>query len=127
MMELVNHLTQLPVRPRSVVETLVLLLAPFAPHLAEELWSVLGHAQTLAYAPWPTYDEALTRAEEIEVPVQINGKLRSKVTVPATIAADEAALRTAALDDERIRGLIEGKQIRKIIVVPSKLVNIVVG
>jgi leucyl-tRNA synthetase len=125
MMELVNHLTQLPVRPRSVVETLVLMLAPFAPHLAEELWSVLGHSPTLAYERWPNYDEALTRADEVEVPVQVNGKLRSKITVPATIAIDETALRTAALADERIRGLIEGKQIRRIIVVPGKLVNIV--
>jgi leucyl-tRNA synthetase len=127
MMELVNHLTQLPVRPRSALETLVLLLAPFAPHLAEESWSALGHARTLAYEPWPTYDEALTRADEVVVPVQVNGKLRSKVTVSAAVAADEAALRAAALADERIRGMIEGKQIRKIIVVPGKLVNIVVS
>jgi leucyl-tRNA synthetase len=125
MMELVNHLTQLPVRPRSALETLVLLLAPFAPHLAEELWSALGHSQALAYEHWPTYEEALTRAEEVEVPVQVNGKLRSKLTVPATI--DETALRTKALADERIRGLIEGKQVRKVIVVPGKLVNIVAG
>jgi len=120
-------LTQVPVRPRSAVETLVLLLAPFAPHLAEELWAALGHSQTLAYVDWPTYDEALTRAEEVEVPVQVNGKLRSKVTVSAAIAADETALRAAALADDRIRGLIEGKQVRKVIVVPHKLVNIVVG
>jgi leucyl-tRNA synthetase len=125
MMELVNHLTRLPVRPRRVVEPLVLLLAPFAPHLAEELWSVLGHSKSLAYEPWPVFDEALTRADQIEVPVQINGKLRSKITVSAAIGEPE--LRATALADERVRGLIDGKQVRKVIVIPQKLVNIVVS
>jgi leucyl-tRNA synthetase len=125
MMELANHLTRLEVRPRSVLKRFVLLLSPFAPHLAEELWSALGHAATLAYEPWPSYDEALTRADELEVPVQINGKLRSKITVPA--GTDEAALKTLALADERVRSLIDGKQVRKVIVVPKKLVNIVVA
>jgi leucyl-tRNA synthetase len=125
MMEFSNHLTKLDVRPRSVLEAFVLLLSPFAPHLAEELWSALGHADTPAYEPWPVYDEALTRAEVIEVPVQVNGKLRSKVMVAAD--ADEETLRVAALADERIRALINGKQVRKVIVVPRKLVSIVVG
>jgi leucyl-tRNA synthetase len=125
MMEFTNHLTREEVRPRSVLEPFVLLLSPFAPHLAEELWRVLGHKDTLAYEPWPAYDEALTRADEIEVPVQINGKVRSKLTVPAD--SDEAALKSAALADERVRSLIEGKPIRKIIIVPGKLVNIVIG
>ena len=125
MMEFANHLTKLPVRPRSVFEPLVLLLGPFAPHLAEELWQALGHEETLAYAPWPKFDPALTKADEIEVPVQVNGKLRSRLTVPADI--DEESLRAAALADERIRELIAGKQIRKLIVVPGKLVNIVVS
>lgn len=125
MMEYSNHLTRLEERPRSALEPFVLLLAPFAPHLAEELWRLLGHADSLAYEPWPTFDEALTRADEIEVPVQVNGKVRSKVTVAAD--ADEATLRTAALADDKVRALIEGKQIKKLIVVPKKLVNIVVG
>ena len=119
------NLTKLESRPRAALEPLVLLLSPFAPHLAEELWSALGHTETLAYEPWPTYEEALTRAEEIEVPVQINGKLRSKLRVPASI--DEEALKALALADEKILGLLEGKQVRKVIVVPKKLVNIVVG
>jgi leucyl-tRNA synthetase len=123
MMELVNHLIKLESRPRSALEKLVLLLSPFAPHLAEELWAALGHAQSLAYEHWPTYDPGLLRAEEVEVPVQVNGKLRSKVVVPADV--DEETLRTTALADERIRELIAGKQIRKVIVVPKKLVNIV--
>ncbi|HYV36956.1 MAG TPA: leucine--tRNA ligase, partial [Gemmataceae bacterium] len=125
MMELSNHLTREEVRSKSVLDTFVLLLSPFAPHLAEELWSILGHRDTLAYEPWPSYDPALTKADEIEVPVQVNGKLRSKVTVPAGI--NEATLREAALADERIRELIAGKQVRKVIVVPGKMVNIVVA
>jgi leucyl-tRNA synthetase len=125
MMEFTNHLTPLAVRPRSVLEPFVLLLAPFAPHLAEELWHLLGHRESLAYEPWPTFDPALTRAEEIEVPVQINGKVRLRLTVPAEISKDE--LEKTALADERVRALLEGKQVRKVIVVPGKLVNIVVG
>ncbi len=122
-MEFVNHLTKLEVRPRCVLEPLVLLLSPFAPHLAEELWSALGNAGTLAYEPWPPYDDDLTREDTIEVPVQINGKLRSKLLVPAD--SDEETLRTKALADEHIRELLKGKQVRKVIVVPGKLVNIV--
>ena len=125
MMEFTNHLTPLSVRPRSVLEPLVLLLAPFAPHLAEELWHALGHRDTLAYEPWPAFDPALTKADEIEVPVQINGKVRLRLTVPAEI--DKAELEKTALADERVRQLMEGKQVRKVIVVPGKLVNIVVG
>jgi leucyl-tRNA synthetase len=125
MMELSNHLTHEEVRPKSVLETFVLLLSPFAPHLAEELWRALGHSGTIAYEPWPTYDPALTKADEIELPVQVNGKLRSKITVPADIG--EAELREVALADARIKELIAGKQVRKVIVVPGKLVNIVVA
>src|SRR5262249_43264499 len=83
MMEYTNHLTKLEVRPRSVIEPFVLLLAPFAPHATEELWRALGREKTLAYEPWPGYDPALTRDDVIEVPVQVNGKLRGRVTVPA--------------------------------------------
>jgi leucyl-tRNA synthetase len=125
MMEFTNHLTPLSVRPRSVLEPFVLLLAPFAPHLAEELWHALGHGKTLAYEPWPKFDAALTKADEIEVPVQINGKVRLRLNVPAEI--DKAELEKTALSDERVRALIEGKQVRKVIVVPGKMVNIVVG
>src|SRR5207253_7105446 len=125
MMEFTNHLTKLEARPPSVLEPFILLLSPSAPHLAEELWRALGHPQTLAYEPWPKFDPALTKADEIEVPVQVNGKLRSKVTVPA--GTDEATLRETALADVRIQELIAGKQVRKVIVVPGKLVNIVIG
>jgi leucyl-tRNA synthetase len=124
MMEFSNHLTsKVEERPKKVMETLVLLLAPYAPHAAEELWQVLGHSTTLAYEPWPSFDPALTKADEIEIPVQINGKLRSKLVVPAEI--DNAALEQAAKDDEKVKEQIAGKTIKKVIVVPKKLVNIV--
>jgi leucyl-tRNA synthetase len=125
MMELTNHLTPLSVRPQRVLETFVLLLSPFAPHLAEELWRALGNNGTLAYEPWPPYDPELTKAEEIEVPVQVNGKVRARLKVPAGI--DNAALEQTALADAGVRAHLEGKKVRKVIVVPQKLVNIVVG
>jgi leucyl-tRNA synthetase len=124
MMEFTNHLTRLTTRPRSVLEPFVLLLSPFAPHLAEELWSALGNRATLAYEPWPAHEEALTREDTVEVPVQVNGKLRTRVVVPAGCSKEE--LQAAALADVRIRGLLEGKEVLKIIVIPGKLVNIVV-
>jgi leucyl-tRNA synthetase len=125
MMEFCNHLTGLKVRPRAVLDPYVLLLSPFAPHIAEELWRALGHPDTLAYEPWPKYDESLTKEEQIEVPVQVNGKLRARLLVPADI--DQEQLKALALADERVRSLIDGKQIKKVIVVPGKLVNIVVA
>jgi len=126
MMEFCNHLTsKAEVRPRSALQTLVLLLAPYAPHIAEELWHVLGHSKSLAFAPWPSYDPALVKADEIEVPVQVNGKVRSRVTVPAGIS--DADLEKAALADEKVKELIAGKAIKKVIVKSQKLVNIVVG
>jgi leucyl-tRNA synthetase len=125
MMEFANFLTAQKLRPRSVLEPFVLLLSPFAPHLAEELWSALGHGQTLAYEPWPGFQEDLTQEDEKEIPIQINGKLRSRVKVPAGI--DEESLRAKVLADEKIRSLIAGKQILKWIIVPGKLVNIVLG
>jgi leucyl-tRNA synthetase len=125
MMELTNHLTRLEVRPRSVVEPFVLLLAPFAPHLAEELWKALGHPQTLAYAPWPTFDPTVTKADFVEIPVQVNGKLRARLSVPAN--ADDATLKAMALANEAVQAQIAGKQVKKVIVVPGKLVNLVVG
>ncbi|MCP4246107.1 MAG: leucine--tRNA ligase [bacterium] len=125
MFDLVNHLTPLEHRPRSVIETFVLLVAPFAPHLGEELWRRLGHDESLAYLPWPAHDEALTRDQEIEIPVQINGKVRARITVPA--GADEAALESAARAAPKIAEAIEGQTVRKVIVVKGRLVNLVCG
>jgi leucyl-tRNA synthetase len=124
MMEFTNHFTKADIRPRAVLEPFLLLLAPFAPHLAEELWQLLGHPRTLAYEPWPAWDEALARDEEIEVPVQVLGKLRSRVRVP--VDAGEAELRTAAESDPRIAELLAGKTVVKVVIVPGRLVNFVV-
>ncbi|HEX3661958.1 MAG TPA: leucine--tRNA ligase [Acidobacteriaceae bacterium] len=107
-----------------VLRTLTLLLAPFAPYLAFELWEQIGEEENLLRAPWPKFDEALAREEQIEVPVQINGKLRSVVRVDAE--ANEETVRDAALKDEKIVAFIAGKEMVRIIVVPRKLINIVV-
>jgi leucyl-tRNA synthetase len=124
LMEFTNAFTGQDVRPKRAMETFTLLLSPMAPHIAEELWQALGHSESFAYAPWPTFDPALLKDEEIEVPVQINGKLRGRITVPAD--ADRSALEAAARKDEKIAPLLEGKTVKKVIVVPGKLVNFVV-
>ena len=107
-----------------VERDLVLLLAPFAPYLAHELWEMLGEKGNLLKAPWPKYDAALAKEEEIEIPVQVNGKLRSRVVVPAD--ATEETVLERALADEKVRAAIAGKQIVKKIYVPGKLLNLVV-
>jgi leucyl-tRNA synthetase len=107
-----------------VQQTLVLLLAPFAPYLAHELWEMLGERGSLLKAPWPKYDAALAKEEELEVPVQINGKLRGRVVVPADSTEDFVIER--ALADEKVKSAIAGKQIVKKIYVPGKLLNLVV-
>ena len=127
-MELVNDLYVAEALPKSLLadvqHDLVLLLAPFAPYLSHELWEMLGEKGSLLKAPWPKYDPALAKEDEIEIPVQVNGKLRSVVVVPA--GSSEDIIREAALADAKIKSLIAGKQIVKKIVVPGKLVNIVV-
>jgi leucyl-tRNA synthetase len=125
MMEFANHLTKQDVRPKAVLEPFVLILAPFAPHVAEELWAALGHTTTLAYEPWPKYDPALTKADEIEVPVQVNGKLRSRLLVPAEI--DDQSLEAAALADVKVQEAIAGKPVKMVKVVPKRLVNVVIA
>jgi leucyl-tRNA synthetase len=125
LMEFTNFFTGQETRPKTAMETFALLLAPMAPHLAEELWQILRHETSLAYEPWPDYDPALLKDEEIEVPVQVNGKLRARVVVPAE--SDGADIEIAARRDERIAVLLEGKTVRKVVVVPGKLVNFVVG
>jgi leucyl-tRNA synthetase len=123
MMKFVNHMTGLEVRPRSALEPFVLLLAPYAPHITEELWCVLGHASTLAYEPWPKFDPELAKEDEIEIPVQVDGKLKARLKVPAEI--DDKALEAAALANETVRAQIAGKTVKTVRVVPRKLVNIV--
>ncbi|MGC2475060.1 MAG: leucine--tRNA ligase [Candidatus Sulfotelmatobacter sp.] len=107
-----------------VQRSLVLLLAPFAPYLAHELWEMLGEKGSLLKASWPRYDAELAKEEEIEIPVQVNGKLRSRVTVPA--AATEEFVLEKAFADEKVKSAIAGKQIVKKIYVPGKMVNLVV-
>jgi leucyl-tRNA synthetase len=124
LMEFVNFFTGQSRRPRSCMESFVLLLAPLAPHIAEEMWQALGHGKTLAYEPWPTYDPALTKEETVDIIVQLNGKTRSRITVPAD--AELSAIETAALGDARIQQLLAGRAPRRIIVVPGRLVNVVV-
>jgi leucyl-tRNA synthetase len=103
---------------------LVLLLAPFAPHLAHELWEMLGEKGNLLRAPWPKYDPALAKEEEIEIPVQINGKLRGLIVVPVDSAKE--VIHERALSNEKVKAAIAGKQLVRVIVVPGKLANIVV-
>ena len=127
--ELTNHLTSAygadsPV-PRSVAEPLVLMVAPLAPHIAEELWSRLGHDSSLAWAPFPEADERWLVEDTVQVAVQVNGKVRSQVTVPA--GADAAALEAAARADEKIAGYLDRATIRRVIAVPGRLVNFVLG
>jgi leucyl-tRNA synthetase len=134
-MELMNVLYQFPVETvddvptlqalREAGETTALLLSPFTPHLAEELWRLHGHPQSILRETWPAYEPTLTQEEEITVVVQVNGRVRSRLTVPAAIPEDE--LRQAALAHDRIQEWLVGQSVRKVIVVPQRLVNIVVG
>ena len=126
--ELTNHLTTRHPDggvPRAVAETLVLLLGPLAPHIAEELWSRLGHTGSLAHEPFPTADPAWMVDDTVEIPVQVNGKVRGRITV-ATDASQEAT-EAAARADEKVAALLADTTVRKVIVVPGKMVNFVVG
>jgi leucyl-tRNA synthetase len=105
------------------MEGFVKLLSPLAPHLAEELWEKLGHTDTISYEAWPAYDESKLIDNEIEIVIQVNGKVKHKLTVPT--GASKEDLEQIAMDDEKIKEQIEGKTVRKVITVPGKLVNIV--
>lgn len=114
-----------PATVRETVELLLLMLAPFAPHIAEELWSATGHQDSVHSQPWPQYDPKAIVSDEITVVVQVNGKVRERLSVPAEISDDE--LKEKALAAEKVQSFIGGKDVRKVIVIPKKLVNIVVG
>jgi len=124
MMIFVNQLSKQSVRPKSVIEKFLLILAPFAPHIAEELWAKLGHTDTLAYEPWPKYDKELIKEKEIELAVQVNGKIRDRIVVAAE--TDEEQIKQKALSSDKVIAAMAGKEPRKIIVIKSRLVNIVV-
>ena len=128
-MELMNELQSVeaglsPAVRRDCSEKVTLLIAPFAPYAAEELWSLLGHAGPVFKQSWPEFDEALAREELLEIPVQVNGKLRGRITVPHETSKED--LEKAALADEKVQAAIAGKTVVKVIVVPGKLVNLVV-
>ncbi len=137
LMELFNQLSEFNADPaqaspadvfvvREALESLVVMLTPFAPHIAEEMWEGLGHTGGLLGAGprWPVADPELARSEELEIPVQVNGKLRSRLITSPEVSEEE--LKTAALADTKVQALIDGHQVVKVVVVPRRLVNIVV-
>lgn len=119
-----NDLTHLKKRNRKAMETFVLLISPMAPHIAEELWSILGHTGSLAYEKWPTYEEGKTKAPESEILVQVNGKPKARIMMPAD--ADKDAIRNLAAAPSAVQAAITGKSVVKFIAVPGRLVNFVV-
>jgi leucyl-tRNA synthetase len=123
MMIFVNHLSKQQVMPKEVVEKFVLILGPFSPHIAEELWEKLGHSKSLTYEPWPEYDRELIKEKEIELAVQVKGKIKDRIIVSAD--ADEEQIKQKALSCEKVIAAMAGKEPRKIIVIKSRLVNIV--
>ncbi|HFC9121685.1 TPA: leucine--tRNA ligase [Enterococcus faecium] len=123
LMVFINEAYKVDALPYEYIEGFVQLLAPIAPHMGEELWSILGNDGGISYAPWPTYDEAALVEDEVEVVFQVNGKVRAKSNVPRDLGKDE--LEKVALANETVQEYIEGKTVRKVIAVPNKLVNIV--
>jgi leucyl-tRNA synthetase len=135
LMELLNELMDFNADPatasasdafavKEALESLVIMMTPFSPHIAEEMWEGLGHKGGLSKARWPQADAELARREELEIPIQVNGKLRSRVLASANVTEEE--LRAAALADEKVRGFTDGHEIVKVIIVPQRLVNVVV-
>ena len=107
------------------LDPLVILLAPFAPHISEECWERLGHADSVFDAQWPECDEALAAEEEIQLVVQVNGRVRGRITVAAAVSQDDAL--KVAVEDQGVRKHVDGDKIKKVIFVPGRLINIVVG
>ena len=123
LMVFINDAYKAEVLPRPYVEGFVKMLAPICPHVAEELWNKLGHSDTIAYAAWPAYDEAKLVDDEVEIVVQINGKVKAKLMVPADATREK--MQEIAMESDSVKEQIDGKTIRKVIAVPGKLVNIV--
>jgi len=126
MMVFVNEATAWDIRPASSLRSFLVLLHPFAPHLAEELYAMLGNdpEQIMAYEPWPAYEESHLKETKVSIPVQVNGKLRDRVEVPADM--DKATLESMVLASDKVQIHTEGKEVKKVIIVPGKLVNLVV-
>jgi leucyl-tRNA synthetase len=110
---------------REAIDALVIMISPFAPHMAEELWQMLGHVEGLSAVKWPSFDAEVAKAQEVVVPVQVNGKVRARVTAPAGATDDE--LRELALADAVVRGHTAGKSIKKVVVAKGPLVSVVVA
>ena len=123
LMVFINDAYKAEVLPRPYVEGFVKMIAPICPHIAEELWNKLGHTDTIAYAAWPAYDEAKLVDDEVEIVVQINGKVKAKLMVPADATREK--MQEIAMESDSVKEQIDGKTIRKVIAVPGKLVNIV--
>jgi leucyl-tRNA synthetase len=123
MMEMMNAVFRAGGLTRDQAERLVLVLAPFAPHICEELWAELGHEESLAWEPWPTYDEAMLVVDTVELAVQVNGRVRGRISVATD--AEESDILAAAKAHEKVASELEGKQLVKEIVVPGRLVNLV--
>jgi leucyl-tRNA synthetase len=124
MMVLTNELTKLVQKPRSVLESLVKLLSPFAPHLSEELWERLGHQPSVGQQAWPVYDPALVVIDRLELPIQVNGKLRGKISVAVETGREEVL--KLAQQEPKIQEALQGKEPKKVIYVEKKLINFVV-
>ena len=124
LMVLLNELARQSALPRSAAEKFVRMLSVFAPHIGEELWEKLGHDTTCAYVEWPVWDEAVLKVDEVEILVQVLGKPKARIMMPAGVSADEA--QKIALANEDVQKTIEGKNVVKVICVPGRLVNIVV-
>jgi leucyl-tRNA synthetase len=123
MMIFVNEFLNLEVKPRAAMETFVLLLSPFAPHICEELWSMLGHAETLAYHRWPEADPSKLKVDTFDLVVQVNGKVRAKFPVPMDL--DDAEVEKLAVANDAVARHLDGKKIEKVVVVRNKLASIV--
>ncbi|MFZ8101667.1 class I tRNA ligase family protein, partial [Staphylococcus arlettae] len=108
---------------RPYIEGFVKMLAPITPHIGEELWSKLGYNETITYQPWPNFDESLLIDDEVEIVVQVNGKVRAKLNIPKDTSKEQ--MEALAFDNAQIKAEVEGKDIKKVIAVPQKLVNIV--
>ena len=124
MMIFINAVYKEEVFPKEYAEGFVKLLNPVAPHIGEELWEMLGHDNTIAYEPWPTYDVNKTKDDSFEMVVQVNGKVRGKIEVSSDVSNEE--MEKQALEIENVQKYIEGLEIVKVVIIPRKLVSIVV-
>jgi leucyl-tRNA synthetase len=118
-----NHLQSLETIPREAAKTLTLMVSPFAPHLGEECWNILGHTESLAYEPWVVFDEALCVDTTVTIGVQVNGKSRGEISIAKD--ADEATAVAAASGVDKVQVQLEGKEIKKIIYVPGRILNLI--